>query len=131
MKLIMCRGLPASGKTTWALQQKDCVVVSSDDIRARMGGFKPALEDLVQIEKDSLIRRALYKGQSVISDDPNMTRLHENKLRALARRYGADFEIKTFDTPFEECVRRDSLRAKRVGRDAIQKYVKISESESR
>jgi predicted kinase len=120
----MCRGLPASGKTTWAHAQLNSTVVDSDDIRARMGGFAPETERLVQVEKLSQIRRALIQGQTVISSDPNLQPKYESELRRLARRCKATFEVRYFDTPVEECIRRDSLRTRKVGADVIRRLSK-------
>jgi predicted kinase len=95
-----------------------------------MGGFKPELEHLVKIEKLAQIRNALRKGQNVISDDPNYGKSIEKELRGLARRFGTEFQIHVFDTPIEECIRRDALRLKHIGADAIRKYLKYgSQSE--
>lgn len=114
----MCRGLPGSGKSTWASTQKGYVIVDSDMIRR--GNFDPKFEELVQIEKISRIRRALKEGNSVISTDPNLLPRHERALRALASRFKAEFEIKYFDVPVEECIKRDALREKKVGERAIR-----------
>jgi len=89
-----------------------------------MGGFNPDYEYLVKIEKLAQIKNALRKGQDVISDDPNYSKSAEKELRALARRFGTEFRIQSFDTPIEECIRRDALRPKHIGADAIRKYLK-------
>jgi len=117
-KLIMCRGLPASGKSTWAESQTNVIIVDSDDIRRN--GYSKEFEELVQVEKRNKIRRALQAGKTVISTDPNLLPRHERELRAIARKYKAQFEIKEFDTPLEECIRRDSLRERKVGELAIK-----------
>ena len=115
-KLIMCRGLPGSGKSYWALRKDNAVVVNKDSIRAILATsgwvWSPENEKDVIAERDKQITAALTHPaiHTVISDDTNFGNKHENVLKQLAKKHGADFEIKVFDTPIEECIRRDSLR---------------------
>lgn len=121
----MCRGLPASGKSTWAAAQKGVVIVDSDNIRNEsFGGYSEEYEDFVQVEKYSRIRRALEANKTVISTDPNLLPRHERVLRTLASRLKAEFEIKEFDTPLDECIARDAKRVKQVGRETIEYWNK-------
>lgn len=136
-KLIMCKGLPGSGKSTWAKQQVslDSVKaktaaeltvarVNKDDIRKRMGQpWSQKLEQEVVRERDALIHRAFNNGYTlVISDDTNFASRHERKLREIATFYGAEFEIKDFtDVPLEECIRRDAAREEPVGEAVIRR----------
>ena len=125
-KLIMCKGLPGSGKSTWAKAQDGYVRVNKDDIRIKLGmsraGFKREQEFAVIDHRDHLISEALKAGVTVISDDTNFGKKHEPALRALAKKFGAEFEVKDFtDVPVETCIERDALRAgdARVGADVI------------
>ena len=139
MKLIMCIGLPASGKSTWAAEQaaerdaalkcgaaylcSEIVVVNKDDIRAELikGGWlwSPEKEQEVTNIRDTRIIAALAAGKDVISSDTNFARKHKVRLQELARQFGGEFEVKRFDTPVEECIRRDSLREAGVGEKVI------------
>lgn len=128
MKLIVCQGLPASGKTTWALTQVEKsggVRVNQDDIRKELGwtswstwDFKSAAEKTVYDIKRSRIIAALKSGVDVISDDTNFGK-RVQEMEQLARECGAEFELKPFHTPVDECIRRDNLREARVGADVI------------
>lgn len=124
-KLICCIGLPASGKTTWARAQEGFVRVNKDDIRADLetSGWvwsRKNEEEVIQV-RDCKITAALASGKSVISDDTNFAVKHQVTLEKLARQFGAEFEMKLFNTPVEECVRRDALRpdGERVGEQVI------------
>ena len=131
-KLIMCRGLPGSGKSTWALEQVEAsgwtiVRVNKDDIRKELGlnrkTFKREDEYAVVDRRDGLIIDALNAGQTVISDDTNFGKKHEPRLRELAKQCGATFEVKDFtDVPVETCIERDKLREgdAQVGRNVIE-----------
>lgn len=130
-KLIMTRGLPGSGKSTWALEQVEksgwtWVRVNKDDIRKELGmsraSFKREQEYAVVDRRDHLISQALKAGQTVISDDTNFGRKHEPALRALAKKFNAEFEVKDFtDVPVETCIERDCQREgdARVGKNVI------------
>ena len=140
MQLILTQGLPASGKSTWALAQPGFVVVNKDDIRTELRdtcmacggtaaehpreeceGFDPwvwsdAREKDVETIRDIRIEDALKNGYSVISSDTNLARKHKVRLEALARKYGAEYKVQRFDVPIEECLRRN---AERTGHDHV------------
>src|ERR1700687_4157719 len=118
-KLICCIGLPGSGKTTWARSQLGhrafVVRVNKDAIRTqlKLTGWRwsPEQERDVLPIRDKQINQAFEAGaEIVISDDTNFGRKHKVRLEQLARENGATFEIKRFDTPIEECIRRDAQR---------------------
>ena len=123
----MLKGLPASGKSTYAkeLVAKDhnWVRVNKDDLRAMMNGgvFSGKLEkQIVRIERE-LVENAIKIGKNVVVDDTNFNPVHEEYFRDLAMRYNAEFEVKFFDTPLEVCIERDNKRANGVGETVIRK----------
>ena len=115
-KLIMCKGLPASGKSTWACSQ-NCQVVNKDYLRTIYTSEKKVLEI-----RDSLIKCYLKQGMDVICDDTNLNPKHEQRLRQIAEELSAKFEIKEFDISVEEAVRRDKERLKPVGAMVIRHF---------
>lgn len=124
-KLVITKGLPASGKTTWSKQQvKDnpaYVRVNRDDIRHMLGEYwMPSRERLVtSIERDS-VESALGRGYSVIVDATNLR--GEAGWTALAQRNDAVIEIKDFThVPFETCIERDQQRENPVGKEVIER----------
>lgn len=124
MKLIMCQGLPGSGKSTFA-KSINAFRVNKDSIRLdleKQGWVwsKKGEKDVVKV-RDTLIIEQLKKGYDVISDDCNFGR-HESRLREIAKQEGAEFEIKSFmDVPVETCIERDAQRTGKaqVGKDVI------------
>lgn len=128
--LVVCMGLPGSGKSTWACEQiahsNGLVVrVTKDEIRKTLEqtGWRwtPDNEKDVIVRRDGLIGSEFERGAVVvISDDTNLARKHRVRLAQIAIKYGAKFEVKRFDTPIEECIRRDALREKSVGENVIR-----------
>lgn len=123
-KLIILKGLPASGKSTWAKEQcnldGNTIRVNKDDIRAMMGGnFSKNKEEIVLEVRDTFVRKGLKEGKTVIVDDTNFHPKHLIDLSNIAIEEKAPFEIKAFDTPYQECIRRDLQRANPVGKKVI------------
>jgi predicted kinase len=127
--LIMTKGLPASGKTTWA---KDFVKkrivktkrVNKDDMRQMIhaGEWSRELEkDIIQA-RDALTILYLNEGYDVVVDDTNLQPDHEPHLIELAEKCGAEFLVKDFtDVPLNECLRRNLERPNFVPEKAIKK----------
>jgi predicted kinase len=121
-KLTITRGLPASGKSTWAEEVRsadpDAVrVVTMDDIRVAIGSrFDQGDESIVQSIRDFTIRRYLEKGYHVISADTNLPEKVVRNLRKLAVQSetwdkGIPVEIKDFrDVSLEICLERNLER---------------------
>lgn len=127
-KLIMCKGLPGSGKSTWAASEvlKDLAHmarVNKDDIRAELGKpWSAALEKEVLRIRDFRISVGLSAGKTVICDDTNLAPKHEPRLRGLVTKYKGDFEINDsfLAVPIDECIRRDAGREAPVGAKVIR-----------
>lgn len=127
MKLIMTRGLPASGKTTWA---KEFVAsqptgswkrVNKDDMRAMLdaGKWSKKNEEYIIQIRDCIVGDCLSSGSNVIVDDTNLHPKHEARLREIADKLNAEFEVKVFDADVYECIERDAKRANGVGKSVI------------
>lgn len=128
--LTITRGLPASGKTTWARGQAGLVRVNRDDLRGMMHGgrvdddaLRGRAEKEVTQAHHAAIDALLLGGADVICDDTNLRARVVRELAELAAKHGASFTVRDFtDVPVEECVRRDALREGdgHVGEDAIR-----------
>lgn len=135
-KITMCKGLPAAGKSFWALEQvrnSDGKIkrVNKDDLRAMVDAGQWSRENEKEIlhARNSLVDMWLQNGFNVICDDTNFAPEHENVLKVIADTNNADFEIKFFDIPLGECLERDAKRGdKAVGSKVIcgmyEKYIK-------
>lgn len=123
LSLIMLRGLPASGKTSWATEAARngrYSVVSKDTLRElHFPNYRRKYEREVVRMEDYLIEKNLSDGHSVIVDDTNLNPVHEKRLRNLAGAHAAEFHIKDFDVPLEECIERNIKRGMKVPTSAI------------
>lgn len=132
-KVIITRGLPASGKSTWAREyvreNDNFVIVEKDEIRKDSRLFKDGVyvhkrgdEGIVLKERDRLIRDALKAGKGVISSDTNLVQKHINKISNIAKEYDVEVEIVEFlDVPIKELIERDKNREDSVGEHVIRR----------
>jgi len=135
------RGLPSSGKTTWAKDyilyspNKKIIRVNKDDIRAMLvQPFRTDIEKLTVAIERKITEMAFTRGYEVIVDNTNFNPEH---LKHYQDKYGiGNVEVKDFDTSLEECILRDSKREKPVGEkvitDMYNKYVsyKVADNSS-
>lgn len=141
LTVIITRGLPASGKSTfarqWVQEDKDNRVnVEKDLIRQDSRLFKDGKynhkrgdESIVIKERDRIIHQALSKGKSVVCSDTNLVQKHVTQISNIAKKYGAKVVVKDFlDVPLKDLIERDKKREYSVGeqviRDNFHKYVK-------
>lgn len=126
-KIIMLKGLPGSGKSTWANQyvtdHPNSVRVNKDDLRRMLRGPKwsKSLEPGVLVTRDNIVSWALANGRDVIVDDTNFAPKHEERLREIACTMEADFEVKFIDTPLKDCIKNDLHRLNSVGEKVIRR----------
>lgn len=121
-KLLMLKGLPASGKSTYAkeLVAQGWKRLNKDDLRAMIdnGKHSNAKESKIKDIERGIAIKYLDYGENVVIDDTNF--VYEDMWRTLAEQKGAEFEVKFFDTPVMECVARDAKRGeKSVGAKVI------------
>ena len=129
-KLIICRGIPASGKTFWAKQwvledPEHRVRINQDDIRLMLGKYwVPSREELVQhIQKEALIE-ALDRGYDIVVDNTNLNKKVLDFYRALVIDHGNHaIEYKDFfDTSLSVCIERDKNRDVQVSEKIIRNF---------
>ncbi|MFG2211916.1 AAA family ATPase [Streptomyces sp. NPDC048638] len=127
--LHFTRGLPASGKTTWARtwtaeNRADRVRVNRDDLRAMLDSsehIKGVTEKRVMAVRDATILKLLRQGYDVVCDDTNLPQRVARDLARLADRAGAELEVHDFThVPLATCVERDAAREASVGEDTIR-----------
>lgn len=134
--LFIPKGLPASGKSTWAQAKvkssKDVYIVSRDSIREMLvsdysdfpfGHSK--LEKLITEAVILMVSKLISCGYSVILDETNLNQKRLDKLITnveLTIPYN-DFSIEVVDfrdVDLEECIERDKNRTPSVGENVIR-----------
>ncbi|MFI5889047.1 AAA family ATPase [Actinoplanes sp. NPDC051513] len=127
-RLLITRGLPASGKTTFARKLQPRVVrVNRDDLRRMLHGerlYTQWAESQVTHAQRATVEALLRAHADVIVDDTNLRNKTVREWAEMAARLGASFEVHDFtDVPLEECIRRDAERAEtdQVGEEAIRR----------
>lgn len=131
-KLLALKGLPGSGKTTYAkeLVKKGWVRVNKDDMRAMLhdGKFSKDNEGFVLSLRDEIIIRALVAGKNVVVDDTNLDPKHAVQFEVIASEFLADYEEKFFDVDLKTCLERNRNRTDPVPEKAIynmyERYLK-------
>src|SRR3982751_2147846 len=127
-RLLITRGLPASGKTTFARKlQPNVVRVNRDDLRRMLHGqrlFTQWAEGQVTHAQRAAVEALLRAHADVIVDDTNLRAKTVREWAELAAKFGASFEVHDFtDVPLAECVRRDAERPveDQVGAEPIKR----------
>ena len=130
-KLIICRGIQGSGKSTWAKQwchedPEHRVRFNNDDVRNMLGDYwVPSREKLVTEAKANMITFALITGYDVV-DNMNLNPKEDTWIRTLCtniekdKGIHIDIEYKDFFIPVEECIRRDAMRPNPIGEKVIK-----------
>jgi predicted kinase len=121
--LVITRGLPASGKTTWAktwveADSEHRVRLNRDDFRLMMWG-QPWGLTFQQEEKVTLAQHAAVEavlkgrgGSSVVVDDTNLKLRHARVWADLAARLNIRFQVVDFThVDVDICIARDRVRA--------------------
>lgn len=137
-KVIICQGLPASGKSTWAKKwasedPKHRVRFNRDDVRNMLGTYwVPSRENIINKIYDSFMNEAMLAGYDIVIDNMNLNdkiikEIEDNvnefnewiKLSPIDIHY--DIEYKKFlNVPLEELISRDSKRDNPIGEKVIK-----------
>lgn len=134
-RLIVLVGLPGSGKSSYAEQFKAVddaictgvtVIHSSDAIREELFGDAGSQEDNGRVFELMRKRTAedLRADKTVIYDATNVTRKARKSAIACAHPTHDTVECHIVWAEPEECIRRDGLRARKVGPGVIDKMLR-------
>lgn len=126
-KLIMMRGIPASGKSTKAEELSKLYGmprVNKDLLRVMLhfDKWSGKNESITAEAETALIRTLLKSHPGVIVDNTNLTQRHYDHYKALAESENVGFEMVEMTTPYEVCLERDKYRTKSVGASVILKF---------
>lgn len=140
-KVIIPRGIPGSGKTTWVKAQLathppgTAVRISNDDLSFMLYGqpwgtffFSDATRETLHNLRISMLQTFLKQDAitHVYVDNTNLATPTVKSLQEIALRYDAEFIVddQFLAIDIEECIDRDSKRDAPVGGDVIRKMAK-------
>lgn len=134
-KIILTRGIPGSGKSTWAKQfvaedPEHRIRLNWDDMRNMMGPYwVPSREFVNKQMLWAALNTIAYNSDvlyTVVIDNMNLNPKvygeydfwisYYNNMKSL----NCKIEFKDFFTPVEECIRRDSLCSNPIGEKTIR-----------
>jgi len=127
-QLIICRGLPASGKTTfaraWVAEDPATRArVNKDDLRRLIHDgvyLGRETENTINMIRDNTIRSLLRKGISVVNDDTNLPQGVARDLARIGMEFGAEVLVEDMtNVSVEICIARDHSRDNGVGEKVI------------
>lgn len=132
--VIINRGLPASGKSTWTAEMlantPGFTSVSKDDLRKGLGNWTPKKERTVVLPtRDKIITTNLELGFSVIVDDTNFESKHLTRIEEIANSFNVPCYLNYFEIGLHEAIARDKSRGQkavgeRVIRQMWQRYIR-------
>lgn len=130
--LVLTRGLPASGKSTYAEawvaeDPNNRARVNRDDLRfATYGQYVlPSIqENNITTAQHAQVTALLAGGVNVIVDDTNLRAATVRDFYTIADKIGSVVEFVDFETPVDECVRRNAIRVSRGGRDVPEDVIR-------
>lgn len=126
--LIVTRGLPASGKTTWARAwvadaPAQRARVNRDDLRAMLFAapdYGHRQESIVTTVQRATVKNLLAAGWDVVADDTNLRVRYVREWARFARANRATLAVFDFPIDPDEAVRRDAARDRTVGESVIR-----------
>lgn len=123
-RFIICRGLPASGKSTWAKEwvledPKHRVRINQDDIRLMLGKYwVPAREPIVGVIQQEAVIAAMNFGVDIVIDNTNLNKKVVDAYIKVAEKFKYTVEYEDFfNVSLGECLRRNAIRNASLPKD--------------
>ena len=139
-KIILCRGIQDSGKTTWAKQwaledPEHRVRFNNDDIRNMLGKYwVPSREYLVKSLRSAFLLNSMSYGFDIVIDNMNLNPKELDYYNGVLNGWNNpkwaipsvvrpkySLEFKDFFIPLQDCIERDSKRPNPIGEEVIRK----------
>lgn len=126
-KVILTKGLPGSGKTTWAKEllksnPNAYKRINNDDLRKMFDNmqYSQDMENFIKKAVDALVLLALEEGKHVILDNTHLSESSVNRIKKLVKgKAEVIIEDKFLKVPLETCIKNDLKRLESVGKDVI------------
>ena len=110
-------GLPASGKSTYAAEEKPDLILSSDKIRGELYGDESVQGNPAQVFSIlyGKMEEAINDGaEHIIIDATNINRKDRAKAIEIAKGGNHIVRAVVMDTPIAVCIRRNDARKRKV-----------------
>lgn len=139
-KIILCRGIQGSDKTTWAKQwaledPEHRVRFNNDDIRNMLGKYwVHSREDLVKSLRSVFLLNSMSYGFDIVIDNMNLNPKELEYYNGVLDGWNNpewampdvvrpkySLEFKDFFIPLQDCIERDSKRPNPIGEEVIRK----------
>jgi predicted kinase len=129
--ILLLKGLPASGKSTWAITEvknnpNKYKRINKDDLRAMLDAsyWSRSNEEFILKIQEHIISAALKNGKDIIIDDTNLDDKHFNRICLVAESSNRDITIseKYFPIDLNLAIERDSKRANPVTEKVIRGF---------
>jgi predicted kinase len=130
-KIIICRGIPASGKSTWAKQwvledPEHRIRINQDDIRNMLGKYwVSSRENLVSYINNAIITKAVSLNYDIVIDNINLNPKNilyiEDIILLCNMKYIIEYKD-FFDVPLSVCIERDKKRTNPIGEEVIRSF---------
>ncbi|MEB3328219.1 MAG: AAA family ATPase [Candidatus Sericytochromatia bacterium] len=127
MLALITIGLPAAGKTTFALAQAGFDDLNLDACREAVSGDasnQDATTAAVALRDDRLAA-AVAAGRPVVISDTNLVPTHRRELVERLRAAGYDVRFVVLETPYETCLARNAARARMVPEHAMARMAGV------
>jgi predicted kinase len=126
-KVILTKGLPGSGKSTWAKEllksnPNAYKRINNDDLRKMFDNmqYSQDMEKFIKKAVDVLVLLALEEGKHVILDNTHLSESSVNRIKKLVKgKAEVIIEDKFLKVPLETCIKNDLKRLDSVGKDVI------------
>lgn len=117
--LYITKGLPASGKSTWAYNSGH-IVLELDNLRKEFPG--KGEKEIKQI-RDKRLLSLLRQDKTVVCSDTNLSSKAMRRLISIAKQAKSKIQIIDFtNVPLEVCLERDKQRKDQVGPRVMMKF---------
>lgn len=132
-KLILTRGLPASGKSTWAKawvakSPLDRRRINNDDMVIELGlvgDFRDRSYNILKEAREFRLKAFMSKGYDIVLDNMNLSKTSNEEAKKFAEEYGYEIEYKDFlNISLEELLDRNSKRKTDVTEEILRKLYK-------
>ena len=135
LKIVMTRGCPSSGKSTWAkswvaLDPLNWVRINNNEIRSMANGsvYGSDYEKLVRSTRNFLVKEALHHNLNIVLDNVNASSSNWKDTIKIAQEANKDIEVseKLFYCELNELLERNATRSgvARVPDNVVEKFFK-------